>query len=147
RKLDDAVSAIRNGEPERAIAAAESSILQTRFQRQPSLLAGLLAQMMRSRNPLMLRVVQEKLNGNPAIVQERYAGRTLLHEASAQGNLTMVKLLLRLGADPGAKDGGGHTPLYCLANECQASEGASVVRALAQSGADVNANDGVKRCT
>lgn len=41
----------------------------------------------------------------------------------------------------------GHSPLYCLANECRASEGADVVRALVKSGANVNANGGVKRCT
>jgi len=145
RGLDDAVAAVRNSDSERAIAAAENSILRTRFERQPSLLAGLLAQMMGSRNPAMLRFVQEKLTANPAIVRERYAGRTLLHEASAQGNMTMVKLLLQLGADSNAKDGGGHTPLYCLANECRASEGRSVVHALTQGGADVNANDGVKQ--
>jgi ankyrin repeat protein/truncated hemoglobin YjbI len=145
--LDDAVAAVRNGESERAIAAAESSILRTRFERQPSLLAGLLAMMMGSRNAAMLRFARGKLTANPAIVRERYAGRTLLHEASAQGNLTMVKLLLRLGADPNAKDGGGHTPLYSVANECRESEGGSVVRALAQGGANVSANDGVKHCT
>jgi hypothetical protein len=95
----------------------------------------------------MLRYVQERVTHDPALVRERYAGRTLLHEASAQGNLMMVELLLRLGADPNAQDEGGHTPLYCVANEYGASEGGGVVRALAQGGANVNANDGVKHCT
>ncbi len=44
---------------------------------------------------------------DPSLVRERFAGRTLLHEASAQGNLAMVEVLLRLGADVNAKDGGG----------------------------------------
>jgi truncated hemoglobin YjbI len=145
--LDAAVAAIRTGEAERAISAAESSLLQARFGRDRSTLAGLLALMMGSRNPVMLRYVEEKLTDNPSLVRERYAGRTLLHEASALGNRTMVELLLRLGADPNAKDGGDHTPLYSVANECRDSEGASVVRALAKGGASVNANDGVKRCT
>ena len=83
----------------------------------------------------MLRYVQERVTHDLALVRERYAGRTLLHEASARGNLTMVELLLRLGADPNAQDGGGHTPLYSLANEYRASDGGDVVRALAQSGA------------
>jgi ankyrin repeat protein len=59
----------------------------------------------------------------------------------------MVELLLRLGADPNSKDGGGHTPLYCLANGYKYSDGGSVVRALVQGGANVNADDGVKHCT
>jgi len=143
--LDEAVAAVRGGEADRAIATAES--LRNRLQRNRSVLAGLLAQMMGSRNPAMLRYVQERVTHDPALVRERYAGRTLLHEASAQGNLTMVVLLLRLGADPNAQDGGGHTPLYCLANQYRASNGGDVVRALAQSGANVNANDGVKHCT
>jgi len=143
--LDEAVAAVRGGETDRAIAAAES--LRNRFQRNRSVLAGLLALMMGSRNAAMLRYVQERVIHDPTLVRERYAGRTLLHEASAQGNLTMVDLLLRLGADPNAQDGGGHTPLYCLANEYRASDGGDVVRALTHSGANVNANDGVKHCT
>jgi hemoglobin len=143
--LDEAVAAVRGGEADRAIAAAES--LRNRFQRNRSVLAGLLALMMGSRNAAMLRYIQERVTHDPALVRERYAGRTLLHEASAQGNLTMVELLLRLGADPNAQDGGGHTPLYSLANEYRASDGGDVVRALAGSGANVNANDGVKHCT
>jgi truncated hemoglobin YjbI len=143
--LDAAVAAVRRGEADRAIAAAED--LRNRFQRSCSVLAGLLAQMMGSRNPAMLRYVQERVTDDLALMRERYAGRTLLHAASGYGNLTMVELLLRLGADPNAQDGGGHTPLYCLANGYRASHGADVVRTLARSGANVNASDGVKHCT
>ena len=103
--------------------------------------------MMGSRNPAMLQHVRETLTRQPALLQERYAGRTLLHEASAQGNQSMVELLLRLGADYNAQDGGGHTPLYCLANEYRTSGGGDIVRVLAQSGANINASDGVKHCT
>jgi len=102
---------------------------------------------MGSRNPAMLQYVQERVIADAALVRERYAGRTLLHEASAQGNLTMVELLLRLGADPNAQDGGGHAPLYSLANEYRSSGGGDIVRALAQSGAHINADDGAKHCT
>lgn len=143
------MAAVRGGEADRAIAAAES--LRNRFQSNRSVFAGLLALMMGSRNPApnpaMLRYVQERVTHDPGLVRERYAGRTLLHEASAQGNLTMVELLLRHGADPNAQDGGGHTALYCLANQYQTSDGGDVVRALVQNGANVNANDGVKHCT
>ena len=78
---------------------------------------------------------------------ERYAGRTLLHVASAQGSLPLVEMLLSLGADPNVRDGGSHTPLYSVANECDTPGGGSVVRTLVEHGADVNADDGVKRCT
>jgi hemoglobin len=139
--LDEAVAAVRAGEAGRAIAAVES--LRSR----PSILTGLLARMMGSRNPAMLRYVGKSVAQNPALMQERYASRTLLHQASAQGNLTMVELFPRLGADPNAPDGGGHTPLYCLANEYRGSGGGDVVRALVKSGANVNAADGVKHCT
>jgi truncated hemoglobin YjbI len=144
-RLDEAVAAVRAGKADRAIAMAET--IRNGFPRNRSVLAGLLALMMRSRNAAMLRYFQERVTHDPALVRERYAGRTLLHEASACGNLTIVELLLRLGADPGARDGGNHTPLYSLANECRASDGADVVRALVRSGANVNANDGVKHCT
>ncbi len=153
--LDEAVAAVRGGEADRAIASVEN--LRNRFQHSRSVWAGLLARMMGSRNPVVLPYIQERVTHDPALVRERYAGRTLLHEASAQCNPTMVELLLRLGADPNAQDGGGHTPLYCLANECgarkygaceyKAGDGGDVVRALVRSGANVNANDGVKHCT
>ncbi len=137
-ELDQAVAAVRAGQVDRAIAAAES--LRNRLARNRSVWTGLLALMMSGRNPAMLRYVQEIVTRDPALVSERYAGRTLLHEASAHGNLTMVELLLPLGADPNARNGGGHTPLYCLANRRVPGIGRRrrVVRALAQGGMDVN---------
>jgi hemoglobin len=145
--LDQTAAAVRSGDAERAIALAESPPLQTRFQQDRSVLAGLVGMMMGSRNPTLLTYVREKIIADPALVRERYASRTLLHEASAKGNLAIVELLLRTGADPNAKDGGDHCPLYSLANEYQAPQGGRVVRALVNGGANVNANDGVKRCT
>ena len=145
--LDEVVAAVRGGQAEHAVALAESSLMLTKFQHDRSVLAGLLAMMMGSRNAAMVAYVQEKLIDDPALARERYAGRTLLHQASAQGNLAMVELLLRLGADANAKDAGGHNSLYCLANEYPAPEGGAVVRALVHGGADVNASDGVKHCT
>jgi truncated hemoglobin YjbI len=142
-KLDEAVAAVREGDADRAIATAED--LQRRCSR--SLFAGLLTKMMGSGNVVMLRYVEERVTHDPSLLGERYAGRTLLHEASAQGNLDMVELLLRLGANPNAQDGGGHTPLYGLANEYCGANGGAVVRALVRSGADVNADDGAKQCT
>lgn len=141
-ELDQVVAAVRAGEAERAILLAENSLLQTQ-----SVLRGVLGMMMGSGNAVMLAYVQEQVTRDPSLVREHYAGRTLLHEASAQGNLTMVELLLRLGADVNAMDGGSHAPLYSLANECGTPEGATVARALIKAGANVNANEGAKRCT
>ncbi len=138
RTLDEAVAAVREGKSDHAIAAAET------LQHNRSVFPGLLALMMGSRNPAMLQYVQETLTHQPALLRERYAGRTLLHEASAQGNLTMVELLLRLGADPNAQDVGSHTPLYCLAIESRTLGGGDIVRVLARSGAHINAAGGVK---
>lgn len=145
--LDEVVAAIRGGAAERAVALVESPLMRTRFRRDRSVFAGLLGKMMESRNATMLEYAREKIMDDPALLRERYAGRTLLHKASALGDLAMVELLLRLGADPNVPDGGGHTPLYSLANEYSGSCGGDVVLALARSGANVNANDGVKRCT
>jgi truncated hemoglobin YjbI len=142
--LDEAVAAIRSGDAARAIALAEGSPLKAYG---PSVTSGLLALMVRCGQSGLLDYVKAKLTCDPALAQERYAGRTLLHQAAAAGSLTTVELLLRLGADPNAPDGGGHTPLYCVGNECAAEGAGKVVRTLVQGGADVNAHDGVKHCT
>lgn len=147
RELDETIAAVRSGDAERAVALAEGATLQRCFGRNRSVFVGLLGVMIGSRNRALLRYVHDKITADPALAQEYYAGRTLLHEASAQSSLTLVKLLLRVGADPNSLDAGGHTPLYSLANECRNSGARSVVRALEECGANVNANGGVKRCT
>jgi ankyrin repeat protein len=103
--------------------------------------------MIGSGHSALLDYAQEKLTQVPALIQERYAGRTLLHVSAGAGNLSIVELLLRLGADPNAPDGGGHTPLYSVGNECRISDGGKVVHALVRAGAKVDASDGVKHCT
>jgi hemoglobin len=105
--LDEAVAAVRNGASP-ALPDCDRAVL-----------AGLLGIMIRSGDCALLGYVRENLNQDPALVRERYAGRTLLHEAAGQGNLPMVELLLHLGADPNAPDGGRHPPLYCVGNECK----------------------------
>lgn len=148
RTLDEAVVAVKSGAANHAIALAEGPTLQTYFKCSRSAFASLLAQMIGRGDDSMLDYVQEKLLADPALAQERYSGRTLLHGAAAAGNLAIVELLLRLGVEPDITDAGGHTPLYCVANECKVSGGgADVVRALVQAGANVDACDGVKHCT
>jgi truncated hemoglobin YjbI len=142
--LDEAVAAIRKGDADHAIVCAESYASQISDR---EVFASLLALMIGSRHTALLGYAHEKLAHDPALAQARYAGRTLLHTASGKGDLTTVELLLRLGADPNVKDGGRHTPLYWLGNECKVSGGGNVVRALVQGGAEVDARDGVKHCT
>jgi hypothetical protein len=142
RRLDDIVAAVRTGDADRAKALAETAASQSRGF---AVSAGLLGLMLVSGHRSLLEYVREKLISNPALARERYASRTLLHDASAQAHLSLVELLLRLGADPNTQ--GGHGPLYCLANECSVSGGGRVVRALVQGGANVDADEGVKRCT
>ena len=142
--VDQIVAAIGSGDTKRAIALAEGPAVKTCGR---SVLSGLLARMVRSGQSELLDYVRAKLTGDPTLARERYAGRTLLHAAAAAGTLPTVELLLSLGADPNAPDGGRHTPLYSVGNECAVEGAARVIRALVKAGADVDAHDGVKRCT
>jgi hypothetical protein len=143
-RLDEAAAAVRAGETQRAFALAERVRAQGC---DGAVLAGLLALMIASCDSAMVDYVRDELTRDPALAQLRYGGRTLLHSASAVGSLTTVEVLLRLGADANATDGGGHTPLYSLGNECRVAGAGEVVRALVRCGARVDAQDGVKRCT
>ena len=147
RCLDETVAAIRRGDADGTIALAESALLQAYFQQNPSVLAALLGLMIGHANHVLLDYARKKLLATPNLALQRYSGRTLLHAASAAGDVTTVELLLRLGADPNVRDAGGHTPLYSVGNECRVNAGATVVRRLVQAGANVDAQDGVKRCT
>jgi truncated hemoglobin YjbI len=142
--LDEVVAAIHRGDAHGAIALAEDSALEICS---PSVITGLLTVMLRSGKRELLDYVAARLVSDPTLAQERYAGRTLLHEAAGAGNPAIVELLLRLGVDPNARDSGGHTPLYCLANECAVEGAGKVVRALVQGGAEVDASGGVQRCS
>jgi truncated hemoglobin YjbI len=146
RTLDEAVAAIHRGSAAHAIALVERSALQTYLDGNRSVLAALLASMIIRGEGAVLDYAEARLLADPALVQERYSGRTLLHGAAAAGSLRMVELLLRLGAHPDTADAGGHTPLYSVANECKVG-GADIVRALVEAGASVDACGGVKHCT
>ena len=139
--LDNIVSLIRAGDAAGAIQAAAELDLP------PSVHCGLLAVMVGHRQAALLDHVHDMLRRRPDLVQARYNGRTLLHAAAAAGHRRTVELLLLNGADPAATDGGGHTPLYALANECALPEGAGIIPPLLAAGADLNVCGGVKRCT
>src|SRR5262249_50614017 len=62
-------------------------------------------------------------------------GQTLLHDATMVGEAELAALLIRLGADPDAREPEGHTPLY------RASTG-DVARVLLAAGATVDVASG-----
>ena len=99
RTVDDAVAAVRKGDADGAIELAERAESRSC---ERGVFAGLLAYMMGSGNQILLDYAGVKLTREPSLAQERYAGRTLLHWAAAAGSLTVVELLLRLGADANA---------------------------------------------
>jgi truncated hemoglobin YjbI len=143
-RLDEAVAAIRAGNAAGAIRLIETSALESYGR---SVHCGLLSLMVRCAADGLLDYLRARLAGDPALTQERYAGRTLLHDAAAAGNLAVVELLLSFGADPNSQDGGGHTPLYSVGNECAVEGGGMVVFALVRAGGAVDAHAGVKHCT
>jgi hemoglobin len=147
RGLDDAVAAVRNGDAVGAVTLARSSLLQSCFQRDRAVWATLLALMVDSGHGVLLDYVRATLCADPALVQERYSGRTLLHGAAAAGNEQIVALLLRLGADPNSMDASGHAPLYYVSNACKGEGGDQVVRMLVAAGAMVNAASGITSAT
>ncbi|MBN9661109.1 MAG: ankyrin repeat domain-containing protein [Acidobacteria bacterium] len=145
--LDELVAALRAGQIDAALTLAESEVLRERFHTDRSGLAALLGLMLGVDHPAIQNYLHTRLSTDPSLVNERFAGRTLLHQAAALGNQPALQLLLRLGADPNEKDAGDHTPLYSVANEYQGLNGGAVVRILVQAGAVVDANGGAKRCT
>jgi truncated hemoglobin YjbI len=141
RVLDDAIGAIATGHDDEALALAP------RFASRPSVFVGLLARMVQSGRAGLIRFVIDEVERQPSLAARWFSGRTLLHLASGAGCFEVVGLLLRLGADPDTKDRGGHTPLYCVANECASDAGPQVARALVSAGADVNACGGITKAT
>jgi len=141
RVLDDAVAAIAAGRD------SEATALAARFVSRPAVFVGLLARMVQTGRAGLTDFVVDAVERDPSLGTRRSGGRTLLHYASGAGCLVVVRLLLRLGTDPGILDGGSHTPLYRAANECGAETGPEIVMALVEAGADVNARGGVTRGT
>jgi hemoglobin len=141
RVLDDAIGAIAIGQDQEALALAPQ------FASRPSVFVGLLGRMVQSGRAGLIRFVSNALEREPSLATRRFSGRTLLHFASGAGCCEVVAVLLRLGTDPNMQDRGGHTPLYCVANECATKTGPEMVRMLVRAGADVNACGGVTRTT
>jgi len=141
RILDDTIAAIAGSHDN------EAMLLAPRFMSRPSVFVGLLARMVHTARAGLVGFVVDAVEQDASLETRRFGGRTLLHYASGAGSLEVVKALLRQGTDPGIQDGGGHTPLYRVANECASETGPELVRVLVGAGADVNACGGVTRAT
>jgi hemoglobin len=141
RALDDAIRAIAVVPDQEAIALAQ------RFVSRPAVFVGLMARMLRSGRAALIHSVIDAVESDPSLKERHFSGRTLLHFAAGAGCFQAVALLLRLGADPNIRDRGGHTPLYCVANECASEAGPGIVRLLVGAGGDVGACGGVTRAT
>ncbi|MEO8371996.1 MAG: ankyrin repeat domain-containing protein [Candidatus Solibacter sp.] len=142
REVDAIVAEVRAGNIDRSIELSEASDY---IQGNPAVLAGLLGLMLTDGH--FADHVRAKIDREPALAVTRYSGRTLLHTAAAAGDTGTLELLLRLGAPADVLDDGSHTPLYSVANQCQAAGGPEVVRTLVRAGANVNACEGSKSCT
>jgi len=138
---------------EAAIAAlvagrdSEVMALAAQFETRPSVYVGLLVRMIKANRATLIAFVLNAIQKNSALTTARFAGKTLLHFAAGAGCLEVVSALLALGVDPNVIDEGGHTALYCVANECASENGPRIARALVQAGADVNAHGGVTAAT
>ena len=141
RALDDVVSAI--------VLVRDLDVLAwaPQFSSRPSVFIGLLARMAQSGRQALVRFVMDSLKRDPSLAAHHFSGKTLLHFAAGAGSLDVVAALLQLGTDPNAQARGGHTPLYCVANQCASETGPQVVRALIGAAADVNACGGVTHAT
>lgn len=148
--LEQVIAAIRHQDAEQALHLLESSVLQDHFRRERAAWLNPLALLSKSKQPILLDYVEHQLNRDPALVAECYMGdRTLLHEVAGQGNVRIVDVLVRLGADPNASDGYGQTPLYWVSNAYpyDGAARAAVVATLVQAGANVNVREKVKGCS
>jgi hemoglobin len=139
--LDSVIEAIMRGRDDETLALAP------RFASRPSVFVGLLARMVQTGRARLIQFVMDAAESDPSLATARFAGTTLLHFAAGAGCREVVALLLGLGVDPNVQGRGGHTPLYCVANECASEMGPEVVHALVRAGADVNACGGVTRAT
>jgi hemoglobin len=141
RVLEDVVAAIASGHDDEALALAPQVASR------PSVFVGLLARMIQAGRAGLIHFVIVAVESEPSLAAQRFSGKALLHFASGAGCTNVVALLLQLGTNPNMEDQGGHTPLYCVANQCASETGPEVVQMLVRAGADVNACGGVTRAT
>lgn len=93
---------------------------------------------------LPVAALREQLKKDPSLALANDHGRNLIRAAAIAWDVSRLRLLLEFGADVEAKDGGGHNPLYCVANRRgREEEGRAALELLIEHGANVNQVTGV----
>jgi ankyrin repeat protein len=93
---------------------------------------------------LPIEELRDKLQADPSLATANDHGRNLICAAAIAWDVPRMRLLLEFGADVNAEDGGGHNPLYRVANGAGPEEvGTAALALLIAHGADVNQVTGV----
>jgi ankyrin repeat protein len=97
---------------------------------------------------LPVAALREKLKADPSLALANDRGRNLICAAAIAWDVPRLRLLLEFGADVETKDGGGHNPLYRVANGGgREEEGRAAIELLLGHGANVNQVTGVGSMT
>lgn len=93
---------------------------------------------------LPIESLRRKLEEDPSLAVAGDRGGNLLRAAAIAWDVPRMRLLLEFGAEVDARDGGGHNPLYRVANsQGREEEGRAAIELLIKHGADVNQVSGV----
>jgi len=88
--------------------------------------------------------LREKLEVDPSLARFNDHGRNLICAAAIAWDVPRLRLLLEFGADVETQDGGGHNPLYRVANGGgKEADGRAALELLIAHGANVNQVTGV----
>jgi truncated hemoglobin YjbI len=88
--------------------------------------------------------MRAKLTADPSLARANDHGRNLICAAAIAWDVPRLRLLLEFGADVNEEDGGGHNPLYRVANGGGLEEtGLMALALLIEHGANVNQVTGV----
>jgi len=139
--LDQVVEKLSRGQDENAIELARVHASRR------SVFVGILARLLKEGRKGLIEFVLASLERDPGLAHSRFNGRFMLHFAAASGSLPVVRVLLAGGVDADVLDSGNHTPLYRVANGCNAEVGADIARELVRAGANVDACGGVTHST
>ncbi len=150
--VDALLEAIEEGDEPEALRLARSPDVKAATESEPWTRLEVLASLATSGYPALADDAIAAIRAEPRLAAARFGGKTLLHRAAAAWSVEFTALLLELGADPNARDGAGHPPLYYAGNRFPRPVGVpeSGTRALVECftafGADLDAADGVKVC-
>jgi ankyrin repeat protein len=93
---------------------------------------------------LPIASLRRKLEEDPSLAVANDRGRNLICAAAIDWDVPRMRLLLEYGADVDTRDGGGHTPLYRVANgQGREEDGHAAIELLIEHGSDVNQVTGV----